>query len=199
MHVRMAAGYCNCKGFQFCPKGKYPDGKKRCRHITGVQDGSIDPMSITRAPPAAKSTGQPTGKKSAGKKSAGKTGAGKKRAKEADEEDEEDEEAVEGEAESAGGFDFHSLNKKQLALLLGDNDQHKSGSKGELVELAAERHANGALLRCSACGGGRFKKVSATRWQCPGCVVCARTHTHLLRLPRALCPSTCSLFTRTVR
>ena len=49
---------------------------------------------------------------------------------------------------------------------LRDNDQLLKGNKSELVERAEECYANGALARCTECGGGRYTRVGAgPRWQ----------------------------------
>lgn len=116
--------HCTCPSFKFAKKADLAPGElKSCKHIDGLRDGSIEPRDVTAAPP-------PPAKAMPPEAAAGA--------------DTNEEKTT---------FAFSALKIPQLKACLRANDQLLSGTKGELVSRCEERFANGALGRCTDCGG----------------------------------------------
>jgi len=140
--------HCTCKSFRFCKKENWVDGERTCKHLEGVRSGEIEPLDIIPAskPPIAPIAPIAPTKKSS-KKSTKKSAGG----------------------DDGVPFSFSALSAEKIKDCLRLNDQLLKGNKGEIIERADERYANGALARCPECGGGKFNLIgNGPRWECPG-------------------------------
>ena len=149
--------HCTCKSFRFCKKENWVDGERTCKHLEGVRSGEIEPLDIIPAskPPIAPIAPIAPTKKSS-KKSTKKSAGG----------------------DDGVPFSFSALSAEKIKDCLRLNDQLLKGNKGEIIERADERYANGALARCP----GAWREVEVRSQHRPSrcCAQCASSS-----IPRA--------------
>ena len=69
---------------------------------------------------------------------------------------------------AARSHKYLSYSGPELKALLRANDQHVSGSRGELLERVIERSTNGALPKCPRCYGGKLHLAGKHLMECKG-------------------------------